>query len=210
MIKVTVDHDHAAESPLDMSEWKLYTFSHKHSNPRDPEDFFQGIDRYGDVNWQIGYKRKAQYGLAHIVSCYQHSGISWGLKGEVHNCRWDTSQFAGVLVWEGKAADCGPSKDEREAYARGILEEYTEFCNGGVYYYCAELNAGSDDEEELDSCGGFYGYGRELADHMLEYLQPFLEGKMFTVNSDVVSREDFLNMMEERNARTSMRELADA
>jgi hypothetical protein len=196
MLKLTVSHDEFAEDPLNDSEWKLYSFSHRHTNSRSHEDFFQNVDRYGDVNWQIGFKRKAQYGLAHILSCYQHSGTSWSLKGEGTQCRWDTAQLAGVLVWEGKAADCGSIPEEREAYARGTLETYTEWLNGGTYEFTLE-----DEENDIhESCGGFYGSGQELAEHMLEHICVQLDGTAFEFHSPeyVATEQDFYAAMVHR------------
>lgn len=195
MLKLTVSHDKFAEDPLNDSEWKLYSFSHRHANSRSHEDFFQ-VDRYGDVNWAIGFKRKAQYGLAHILSCYQHSGTSWSLKGEGTQCRWDTAQIAGVLVWEGKAADCGSTPEEREAYARGTLETYTEWLNGGTYQFTLE-----DEENDIhESCGGFYGSGQELAEQMLEHICEHLDGTAFEFHSSeyVVTEQDFYAAMVHR------------
>jgi len=196
MLKLTIEVDEHPENPLDNTDWKLYSFSHSHGNSKHPDEFIQSRDRYGDIHWSIGYKRKAQYSLAHVLSCYQHSGISWSFKGEGSQCRFDTAQIAGVLVWEGKAADCGATPEDREKYARAMLESYNEWANGSVYGFTLV-----DEENDIDeSCWGFYGDGQELAAVMLEHIGDALEGKAFKLEAEgyIVTEDDFHKAMLKR------------
>jgi hypothetical protein len=162
MLTLKIEHDEHAEDPLNDSGWKLHTFD----RPGSREEVFQSVDEYGDVNWQIGYKRKAQYGLAHILSCYRHSGTSWSIKGEGTQCRWDTQKIAGALIWQDPAADCGKGEEARTKRARAELEQFNAYCNGGVYFYSILDEEG----DTLDSCGGFYSTGDELAKQIVGYL----------------------------------------
>jgi hypothetical protein len=74
-----------------------------------------------------GLRSKLKAGLAHIVSCYAHSGEQWGLIGEVHQCQWDTVRIAGLLVWTGKPSELGrkATVEQRTQMARNWLHLYS-------------------------------------------------------------------------------------
>ena len=175
MLKLTIVRDEHAENPLNDTEWKLYSFSRNHTNFKHPDNFIQSRDRYGAINWQVGFKRKAQYSLARLLSCYQHSGTTWSFKGEGTQCKFDTAQIAGVLVWEGKAADCGSAPELREAYARSMIEVHNEWLAGNVYGYTLV-----DEDNDIDeACWGFYGDGQDLADVIAWHLSAGMADKEF-------------------------------
>ena len=145
--------------------WNLISFSKRDGEP---------IDKYvksycnGEViPANIGLRRKLKVGLAHWLSCYQHSNVVWSLKGEGPQCQWDTAQLAGVLIWDNKPGDIGARTFElRKDDARGFLKYYNDFINGNVYWFNIEdLNSG-----ESESIGGFVG-----EDAVNECLKDFLK-----------------------------------
>src|SRR5258708_17204217 len=105
----------------------------------------------------IGIRRKLEAGTAFVCSYFEHGNSLWFLK-DSHNIshnpdfRWDGVKIAGLLVWTGKAKDCGENKEKREEHAISFLKDYTAWANGEAYYYRIEdMETG----EELDSCGGY-------------------------------------------------------
>lgn len=83
----------------------------------------------------IGLRRKLECNTAFIISKYEHGMVQYGLKGEVHNCSFDTTQYAGLLMWNGKAEHLGKTNEERETGARYFLDDYTDYCNGEIDEY---------------------------------------------------------------------------
>ena len=118
--------DENTESPCEWSEWAFISFNRRHSSFRDHSEYITGVNNEGDViPADIGFNRKLECGTAFVLSCYDHSRISWSLSGEGSNCPWDSTKVAGLLIWKGKAKDCGSDYKDREKHARGFLDEYT-------------------------------------------------------------------------------------
>ena len=98
--------------------------------------------------------------------------------GAISSCPWDSSDFAGILVWEEKPGDLGKGYDARKKSARCFLEEYTNWCNGQCFWYSIER---TDTVEDLnDSCGGFIG-----SEWMLEHLKDE-HGELFDKDGDLL------------------------
>ena len=176
-ITVTIGHDSDAESPLEYAdELKMYSFHRRNGNAH-PDDFFTHINSHGyeSDGPSIGLRRKLQCGTAVILSCYEHSGVSWSLQGEGMRCMFDTADVAGIMIWEGKPKDIGKSYDERMNFFRSVLSEYNEWTNGEVYWYSIDDATGNID----DSCGGMY------YDYLLEELRRILKD----IDSDEIQYE---------------------
>lgn len=154
-MKLFIGYDQCTDNPLENNDgmWTMYSFNHRHGNFKSPWEFFvQGRNEPTPIS--IGLARKLKVGTAFILSCYEHSGIQWGLQGETHQCQFDTARVAGLLVWEHKPGDMGAKTyADRQKDARGCLKEYNAWCNGECYYYRLE----DDDGKDVDSCGGFVG-----------------------------------------------------
>ena len=128
--------------------------------------------------------------VAFPVLCYEHSGISYYIGNSID--RWDGS-FVG-FAWQYKKKLCQSYRRKRitksvremlEKNAKGTLETYTQYCNGGVYDYVLYDCNGI----EIDSCCGFYAdTDEELLSLILEYIP-----------SDMVKDEDidFVEVTEE-------------
>lgn len=82
------------------------------------------------------------------VGVYEHGLISYSLAGEsIHSGdQWDYCIGACIAVPKDFA-------DPKEA-ARGILDEYTSWCNGSVYLL---VEVPLDDPDNYDVVGGFIG-----------------------------------------------------
>jgi hypothetical protein len=159
------------ENPLDWNEWELHSFNRRHINFKSPENYGLSINNYGEVETtQIGLRRKLDTGTAYVLSYYEHGQCSWFLKGHGlpgSDCQWDGTRVAGLLIWKGKAKDCGKDRKEREKHAISITQTYTDWCNGNVYGF----RIFDDEDNEVDSCWGFYGY-----EHAEESAKEAMEG----------------------------------
>jgi len=172
-VRLRLEHDCDTESPNNWGGWKAISFNNRRVNYQDPYDFFDGLNDYGEViPAHIGIQRKLDCGTAFVLSCYEHSGIVWGLRGEVFQCRWDTTTSAGILLWQGKAKHLPKGDDKSATYearqedARAFIREYTRWANGECYCYSIE----NEDEEIIDSCGGFIG-----TEHLFDTIKEQLE-----------------------------------
>ena len=91
--------DEDAENPCDYGLWKFVSFNRRHIGHESPYDYFSGRDKSGDlVPANIGLARKLKTGTAFIVSCYEHGASCYSLLGEGTQCRWDTTDVAGILL----------------------------------------------------------------------------------------------------------------
>ena len=153
-----IESDQDTESPCEFGGWKLVDFGNRQGNP---ENYIKRYDGREVVPANIGIRRKLAVGLAHFLSKYDHSGVSWSLMGEGTQCRWDTTRLTGVLVWDGKPSDIGAKTvEDRERDARQFLKTYNEWANGECYYYSLETQEENQQHEQgdsLGSCGGFIG-----------------------------------------------------
>lgn len=155
--KVTIEYDSDVENPIEMNDGcEIHSF---HINHRSPTDFGINIDQCGNVSFsKKEFRDLEKRNLVFILSCYQHSGTSWSLKGEGMQCNFDNVEIAGILILD-KEIFKGMRKAKKENAARAILKEYNAWCNGEVYYYSIEDETGF----HVDSCGGFCD-----AEHMFE------------------------------------------
>lgn len=173
MLTLTVEHDPDTPNPVDHDEydqaWTFVSFSRRDSAYKDPCQYIQGRNQYGEViPANIGIQRKLQVGTAFLLSNYSHGLTNWYLKGEdPMKCRWDSTDVAGILLWEHDPKLLPKTYEEREKFARAIVEEYTKWANGETYWYCLDR-----EDEQIESCGGFIGYeelNREIQSLLKDY-----------------------------------------
>lgn len=150
--------------------WKLVSFGRKHSNYEDPEKYVKAFDRRTReiTPGSIGLKRKLKVGLAFWLSFYEHGEGAWSLIGEGMQDQWDTAYLAGILIWTGKPGDIGAKTlEDRAEDARGFLEDFNTWANGGFLWY----RLTDENGEEIESIGGLNGI-EALAEAIGESLQP--------------------------------------
>jgi len=152
---VTLNYDDIPESPNDWGSWKLYSFQARHVSYRNPNDFFP------EGKPTIGFRRKLDVGLAFVLSYGEHGTCRWFRQGTSYCDPWDTTRFAGILVWENSPKDIGAkSYEDRAKDADSFLETYTNWCNGNVYGFDLDeevvLPCGHTKRENYTSCYGFY------------------------------------------------------
>lgn len=91
---------------------------------------------------------------------YDHGGITMNTTG--FSCGWDSGQVGYIVMsyenirkeynWKNITKK---RREQIEKYLTGEVETYDHYLTGSVYWYSIEKG---EDEELVDSCGGFYGY----------------------------------------------------
>jgi hypothetical protein len=160
---LTIGYDLDVELPDSMCDgWKPISFCRRHKNFEHPDLYCLNKPE------NIGLRRKLQVGLTFWLSYYEHNLCKWSLGGEGPQCRWDSVDIAGLLIWTGKPSNMGAKTyEDRASDARNFLEAYTDWCNGQCYWFSLE-----DDQQLLDSCGGFIGM-----DQLAEAINDALDDK---------------------------------
>jgi len=188
-LTVSLGYDPDTESPCEYDgQWKLYSFNSRHINFKHPDNFIKSVNEFGEiVPVNIGLARKLAVGTAFFLSYFEHGNCVWSLKGHGPQCRWDTTQIAGILVWEHSPDDMGAkSYKDREKDAEAFLQEYTNWCNGQCFCYCIRDEKG----EAIDFCGGYIGH-----DYLLECMKSE-HPQLFDKNNEVVVTGDAAWIME--------------
>lgn len=157
---LTLEHDDCGvESPTEYGGWELISFNPRHIGYKDPHDYISHVNQYGEpIPANIGIRRRLEIGTAFLFSVYEHGLSAYSLRGEGMQCRWDTTDIAGILLWKDSPKDLPKTYRERQEWARSFLDVYEDWANGNVYHFTVEDENG----ELIDSCGGFIG-----ADHFM-------------------------------------------
>ena len=169
-MKLTIDYDQGCECPTEYGAWDMHSFSSRHCNFKNPDELFPA---------NIGLRRKLKCGTAFILSYFEHGYCMWSLSGEGPQCRWDTAQFAGILIYKDPVKYLPKGWHKRAEMARSFLEEYTKWCNGEIYCYSIE-----DDDEVVDSCGGFIGAEWFIENLKDEHPELFAEDAVLETSGD--------------------------
>lgn len=91
------------------------------------------------------------------VYMYDHSGIVLNTSG--FSCPWDSGQVGFIYVSKSKieeeyGQDTRENRDIARRVLEGEVEEYSKYLSGDVYGY--KVFDEEEDEEEIDSCWGYY------------------------------------------------------
>lgn len=113
------------------------------------------------------------------INLYDHSGITVSTSNAYpYNDRWDAGCVGFIYVTKQKIFDeCGRITEENwreraDEYLESEMETYDQYLRGNVYWFrltkkvmrqdlcphCGEVIREYEEYEEVDSCGGFYGY----------------------------------------------------
>jgi hypothetical protein len=94
------------------------------------------------------------------VYMYDHSGLA--LSTSPFSCPWDSGQLGIIYATPERVEELGVAPEDVEKALRSEVETYGQYISGDVYGYRKLLRStcgtcGQTEEEELDSCWGFYG-----------------------------------------------------
>lgn len=131
---------------------------YKAQHNEDGSDF---LDDWGDLIDGHPFRPRVEWtDRMFWVERYEHGLVNYALKGESSQVdrRWDVAGGVAVLT----VPDDVP---EPETFARAVLEEYTDWCNGNVYgvaeqiYRCKSEEDRDEEWESIDeeTCWGFIG-----------------------------------------------------
>ena len=161
--------DHSFESPDEFMQHLYLDVIGKH-----------WCDEHESDDWQDVYKELQNTDLVLIkqINLYDHSGITISTSsGYPYNDRWDSCCVGFIYVTKKTIfKECGGItegnwKDRADEYLEGEVQTYDQYLRGDVYGYtltkkvihqekcphCGEVIREYEDEEEVDSCWGFYG-----------------------------------------------------
>jgi hypothetical protein len=148
-MKIKIFHDSNMDSPIDQPGVEAFFCYNRNSiYYMKPGDAYR-LEKY-----------KKQKGVVVIeISCYAHGSEQWGIRGEVFQCRWDTTQIAGHLVLSKK--EFGKNADFF-GIAREIMKDFSSWVNGECYGYNVYEEkpcptCGTLEEVSIDMCAGYYG-----------------------------------------------------
>lgn len=181
---LTLMYHEDAINPADPKEyedqWRVYSFSTKHSNFKHPIKEF-GLGPDGSCSDPV-LREKLDSGLAFLLSYFEHGACSWFLYqqwpcGTEIDKRWDGVELAGLAVWDSDEDHLGAkSYEDRAKDLAELLKAYTCWCNGECYGYSLDELDGSEEETlEIESCFGYFGVEQDLKD-MFDAIREAAEG----------------------------------
>lgn len=152
----------------------------EHSNPEELSEFADTSPYWrqaweeGRINGTIG----AKYAVP--LDVHEHGLISYAVSGTGPQCVFDTARGGAVWVadegcienFEDKSLSYEDNMKKAREYAKGVAEEYTEWCNGECYGHVVEkFTTEGELIEELTSCWGFIGagYAKEQCKEQFDY-----------------------------------------
>lgn len=166
-----LEYDQDTPGPLDDDDWwTIVSFNDRHGYSGDPYKYIDSVNAHREIiPATIGLRRKLNSNTAFWLSCYIHSGTAWSMRGEGMRCQFDTTDIAGILLFNGKVKYLPKDHKEREKSARSWLEDFNEWLDGSCYYFSLETVEG----EDIHACGGYYGTNAEkaIAEEINEHLE---------------------------------------
>jgi hypothetical protein len=100
-------------------------------------------------------------GRCFSINKYEHGQVKYYRAGTaVSECEWDTSRGVALYIAPEDAPDAA-------AYCDGVMEAFTDWCNGAIYGICKDTfvrnDAGEWERTEEDACWNFIGYDHALS-----------------------------------------------
>lgn len=161
--------DHSFESPDEFMQHLYLDVIGKH-----------WCDEHESDDWQDVYEelQKTDLVLIKQINLYDHSGITISTSSRYpYNDPWDSYCIGFIYVTKKTVfKECGSIteenwKDRADEYLEGEVEIYDQYLRGDAYGFkliktvtvqekcphCGEVIREYEDEEEVDSCWGFYG-----------------------------------------------------
>lgn len=150
------------ECPESPREWDNLSIWHCWHKKVDLGDENYNLNRQADVDDLKKTLRQAKSNNDVVMPLYiyQHSGIVLSLTP--FSCQWDSGQVGYVIIprekilaefMPGKKRLSAKNRERAEKVAAGEIETYNQYACGDVYGY----KIIDSDDEEVESCWGFYG-----------------------------------------------------
>jgi len=143
---ITIKDDDAESPNAWMDENRILVYDHRQFT----------VDRKGFEPMEIfqAMMEPALYKGYHVFPLYAyiHSGVSLSLT--YNGDRWDTSMKGFILIKDGEEGVT--SREEALKPAEDLVELWNSYLEGSYWF-----NIKNPEGDEIDSCGGFYGYDHE-------------------------------------------------
>jgi len=160
------------EDPLDNNVAMLSVFKRHHARFKDPADLgFYGYDESGSLHISKALRSLLDRNLAFFCRYSEHGNCIWSLSSTTSrgsSYDFDTVAHAGILQLHPENSE-SMSLEERKNLAEGLLEQYTDYCNGVQEYTFSIMNGSDGDEVSHDNEGAWFRYD-ELSDEITESL----------------------------------------
>jgi len=162
--------DECAENPIEEWDGNGRFYHWKDYGKEQLQKYCELLGFDSDSRLQIG---KSHY-LDVEIDKYEHSSVSYSVKGEGYQCRWDTSNTWAVWfpdesamqdIMSFKTKNC--QRKLGVEIARDSWELFNQWANGDVYGFQIEDENGNN----IDGCWGFYGMEsvKEEVNSQLDY-----------------------------------------
>jgi hypothetical protein len=173
---INIDYDEIAESPMEWDNLGTMVCWHNRYSLGDEkahenyvyskECKIKNLTDYCD-NWdEVEEVLKKEFNTLVILPLflYDHSGISMRTYRHGQHSSWDGGWVGFIFVekdkvkkeWNVKRVSAKLKKKIEEILSSEV-NTYDDYIQGNVYHYSVEDKHGND----IDSCGGFYGYDHE-------------------------------------------------
>jgi hypothetical protein len=154
-------HDDSTESPRDWDNLGTMVCFHNRYDLGDKHNY-NSNDYNGWDEMEKDIIKRENVGVILPLYLYDHSGITMNTTG--FSCNWDSGRVGFIFISKQKMfQEYGGKivtqklKDRVEGYLKGEVETYDQYLTGDVYGYKVFKVENGEEEEELNSCWGFYG-----------------------------------------------------
>lgn len=172
--KINIEQDVDAENPREWDNVGTMVCFHSRYNlgddtgMNDVEELFSELTGIEDDFYQyqeaVSNKLAAMQKRGDLVMLelylYDHGGIT--MSCSPFSCPWDSGQVGFIYVTKETMEAKGITPEQAENYLQGEVEIYDNYLTGDCYWYSIE--------DDIDSCGCFYGYDHEKSG-LLEYAE---------------------------------------
>jgi hypothetical protein len=148
------------ESPRSWDNLGTMVCFHNRYNLGDKHDY-NSNDYNGWDEMEKDIIKRENVGVILPLYLYDHSGITMNTTG--FSCNWDSGRVGFIFISKQKMLQeyggkivTQKLKDRVEGYLKSEVETYDQYLTGDVYGYRV-FKEENGEEEELDSCWGFYG-----------------------------------------------------
>jgi len=158
---IEIDHCDYAGDPREWDNLSTFVFSTKSYSLANELDIdYSDFNSMGEAEAYI----RRNFDVLEVlpVSAYIHGGISLSIGSPT--CRWDSGYIGFIVIEKEKVREgfrikriTKEFKEKSIEIAKAELETYEQYLEGEVYSYIVYDDKG----ENVDSCGGFYGYYHE-------------------------------------------------
>lgn len=183
--QININYDECIESPREWDNLGKIIAWHKRYNLSDKnieEQYIYSKDcKLKDLvnycnNWEEVeevIKKELNIKFIYPLFLYDHSYLSLKTYRHGQHSAWDCGQVGFIYITKEDYKKIETKKSSKRQYCDKIIESeleiYTQYLNGECY--CFNIK---DEEETIDSCGGFYSvndaieYAKEEIDNLIE------------------------------------------